>query len=119
MLMSNRNARNPMRHFNGFSSVCTVLATPHCSCINNNTSSAVSIRCSATSTGTINFSLTRAAYSSMLLVDSLRFKVLFTLKVTQRKSMESTCQRNVSLLTCCFSGSICLSNKKLSAPKRL
>ncbi len=42
ILMSNRNARNPIYYFNinfyfsiDFFSICTVLITPHCSCIND------------------------------------------------------------------------------------
>ncbi len=42
ILISNRNARNPIRYFNinfyfsiDLFSICTVLATPHCSCIND------------------------------------------------------------------------------------
>ncbi len=84
------------RHFDvnshsnaSLSSVCTALATPCYPCMNDNTSSAVSIRCSATSTGTINFSLARAAHSPMSLVGSSRSKASCTLKVTQRGSMES------------------------------
>lgn len=68
--LSNRNARIPTppsdvdSHSNAsLSNVCTVLATPRCRCANDNMSSVVSIRCSATSTGIIASSRANTAYS--------------------------------------------------------
>ncbi len=79
----------------------------------------INICCSIISINTINFSLIRAVYFLILFVDSLRSKVLYILKITQQEFIESIYSRNISLFTCCFSKSICLSNKKLSISKYL
>lgn len=90
--MSNRNARNPTHYFdiNSYSnaslfSVCIVLTTLRCSCINNNTSSIVSFCCNVTSISTINFSLVRAVYSPTLYaLQKLRSGNLWNLYIGER-----------------------------------
>jgi hypothetical protein len=126
MLMLNRNARNSMRHFdvNFYSSVnlfsvCIVLATLRCLCINDNISSTISIRCSVISINIINFYLIKVAYFLMLFVDNSRSKVSCTLKVTKQEFIKSICSRNSNLLICYSSELICLNNEKLSTSKRL
>jgi len=104
MYLSNRNAQIPTHrldvdfHSNvGLSNVCIASATPRCPWPNDNTSSVVNIRCSATLTGITVFSLARSAHSPTMDVRSSRSKASCTLRITQRGSMESTCLTNARL----------------------
>ncbi len=104
MLISNWNVQILTPHLDvnshsnaGLSNVCMASATSRCPYANDNISSAVTIRCNATSIGTITFSLARTAHSPMTNVGSLPSKASCTLKITQRMSTESTCLTNASI----------------------
>ena len=79
------------------SNVCVASATPHSPCVNDNISSAVSIHCNDTSTGTINFSRARAAHSPTKNVPSLCSKASCTSRIMLQESTESTCLTNASV----------------------
>lgn len=103
MWKSNRNAQistHPLDinfHSNvDLSSVYIALATPRCPHSNDNMSSTVSIRCSATLTDIIGFSQARTAHSLTMNARSWHSQASCTIKITRRGFMESTCRTNAS-----------------------
>jgi len=68
-----------------------------CPYLNDNTSSAVNIRCSVTLIGITGFSLARTTRFLTINVRSSRSKALYTLKVIPRGSIESIYLINASI----------------------
>ena len=100
----NRNAQIPTYRLEiifyfdvGLSNIYITSATLRYPCSNNNTSSAVNIRCSATLTGITGFSQARTAHSPTMNVRDSRSGASCTSRITRRGSMESTCLTNASI----------------------
>ncbi len=92
----NRNARIPSYplgasfHSNaGLSNIYTISATPYYPYSNDNTSSVVSIRYSATLTGITPSGLAKTAPFLAINIYSSRSKALYTLRIIPRGSIES------------------------------